>query len=173
VLGRRVAAITALTGAIAATAAAAAGSSSARIYTASATQACLERLSDAVAGLPPALPPRPSVLFVYRFPLGADGSWWVSSSAQGALGAWYGHREHGSYEGMFLGFFATARLARAAFLSAQSRYGYLLYGGKLIGNVVVAWAQRSVPARSVQKTVLSCLRGGTSRLAPRGPIPRS
>jgi hypothetical protein len=55
----------------------------------------------------------------------------------------------------------------------ESRYGYLLYGGKLVGNVVVAWAQRPVPGRSVQKTVLSCLRGGRSRPAPRRPIPRA
>jgi hypothetical protein len=167
------AAIVVLTGAVVAGTGAAAGSSPSRLYAAGATQACLESLSDAVAGLPPALPPRPSALFVYRFPLGVDGSWWVSSSARGALGAWYGQRARGSYEGIYLGFFATPRLARAAFMSPESRYGYLLYGGKLIGNVVVAWAQRSVPSGSVQKAVLSCLRGGTSRPAPRRPIPRA
>src|SRR5438105_3231727 len=98
-------AIVALSG-VSLAAAASAASAPPRPYTVAATEACLKRLPDAVAGLPPATPPVPPALFVYsfrpdRFP----------SRVVGQLGAWYGHKG-GTYEEMILSFFKTAQDAR-------------------------------------------------------------
>lgn len=131
------------------------GSAPPRLYTVAATETCLIKLPDAVAGLPPATPPVPPALFVYSFP--SDR---FPSRVHGQLGAWYGHRGEDAYDGMTLSFFKTTHAART------SRKSLLwLYGGKLIRNVVVAW-EGSGPRASFRKTVLGCLRaepdaGGT------------
>jgi hypothetical protein len=142
----RIVAIAALSGASVA-AVGFAGTGTPRPYAFAATEACLERLPSAVAGLPPATPPVPPAPFVYSFR--PDRS---SPRANGKLGVWYGSRGERAYEGITLTFFRTARDARA------SRRSLLwLYGGKLIRNVVVAW-ESSVPRARFQRIVLGCLR---------------
>jgi hypothetical protein len=85
-------------------------------------------------------------MFVYSFPRDR-----LPPRAQGELGVWSGRT---SYDGITLSFFSSARDARASFKEIVS-----LYGGKLVGNVVVAWSG-AVPPRSLQRTVLGCLRAG-------------
>jgi hypothetical protein len=156
-MGRRTAAIVALAAAVAATSALAA-SDPRPLYTAGATEACLERLPYAIVGLPPATPPVPPALFVYRFPRER-----VPLSAKGQLGTWHGQR------GIILTFFKTEQEAR----TSQSLLWLSLYGGRVIRNVAVAWAQNSVPTKTVQETVLRCLRGGTGAPAPRRAAPHA
>ena len=71
------------------------------------------RHAHAVAGLPPAMPPIPPVLFVYAL-AGDDVSTAEGEGprprAHRQLGAWYGKR---SYEGIILSFFKRAGEARA------------------------------------------------------------
>lgn len=120
------------------------------VYTLAATQSCLARLPNSVAGLPPATPPTPPTLFVY--PLGHDDGSGPRPRAHKQLGAWYGDR---TYQGIILSFFKSVPDARASLKTFTEVYGY---GGKLIRNVVVTWDQEPVPTRSVRKTVLGCLR---------------
>jgi hypothetical protein len=143
-------------GGVSLAAVASAASAPPRPYTLVATEACLKRLPDAVVGLPPATPPVRPALFIYSFRRDR-----LPSRALGKLGAWRGHRQDPTYEGMTLSFFKTTHDARA---SAKSLVW--LYGGKLRRNIVVAWDQSSVPRGSLRTTVLACLRveragGGT------------
>lgn len=123
-------------------------------YTRAATQSCLTRLPDVVAGLPPATPPEPPALFVDAL------------AGQRRLGAWYAHGR--TYVGMTVSFFATAPAARASFKSVASPYG-----GRRIGNVVVAWGQKATPGSSVQRTLVTCLRAKPSTGSPTAPRPAS
>ena len=137
------------------------------VYTLAATQSCLARLPNSIAGLPPARPPVPPALFIYA--LAHD----VISTAEGVgprprahkqLGAWYGE---GRYQGIILSFFKSVPDARASLKTLA-----WLYGGKLIRNVVVTWDQKSVPRGSVRKTVLGCLRSQlVGRPAAKRPPP--
>ena len=138
------------------------GSDPPRLYTAAATKACLNRLPDAIAGLPPATPPRPPALFVYSFPRDR----WFPPRVHGKLGAWRGHKGRG-YEGMTLSFFKTARAARAS-----RKQLVWLYGGRLIRNVVVA-REGARPRKELRTTVLNCLRtgSGAAATAPQRPTP--
>jgi hypothetical protein len=116
------------------------------------------RHARAVAGLPPAMPPVPPVLFVYA--LARDDV----STAEGEgprprahrqLGAWYGRR---SYEGIILSFFKSVPDARASRKTLT-----WLYGGQRIRNVVVTWDQQARPSQSLRNTVLGCLRSKDGR----------
>jgi hypothetical protein len=122
------------------------------VYTLAATQSCLARLPNAVAGLPPARPPTPPALFVYA--LGHDdfSTWGFGPGPRThkQLGAWYGDR---TYQGIILSFFKSVPDTRASLKTLTE-----LYGGKLIRNVVVTWDQKLVPTRRVRETVLGCLR---------------
>jgi hypothetical protein len=135
------------------------------LYTRAATQSCLTRLPNAVAGLPPATPPLSPVLFVYA--LDHDD---VSTSlgfgqprprVHTQLGAWYGD---GRYEGIILSFFKSVPAAGVSLKSLA-----WLYGGKLVRNVVVTWGQKSVPSQSVRNIVLECLRSGVGEPAAKQP----
>lgn len=159
-------AIVALSGAVAATSASAGGTPP-RLYTAGATEACLESLPEAIAGLPPATPPVPPALFVYQFQRDR-----LPAPVHGQLGAWYGQSGKGTYAGMIISFFKTAQEARTS-VKSQSLFWLSLYGGKRIRNAVVAWAQSSVPNRNVQKTVLGHLRPGTGTSAPPRSTPQA
>lgn len=131
------------------------------------TGACLERLSDAVAGLPPATPPAAPALFLYSFRRNR-----LPSRALGKLGAWQRHKGGSTYEGMTLTFFKNSHDARA---SVQNRWLWL-YGGKRMRNVVVAGDQSSVPQGSLRATVLGCLRTEPARdgpLASKRTMPRA
>ncbi|MFL5960855.1 MAG: hypothetical protein ACJ75G_11390 [Gaiellaceae bacterium] len=140
--------------------------SRAPLYTFAATQACLTKLPNTVAGLPPAKPPVSRVLFVYA--LAHDDVSTASGigprpRAHRQLGVWSGSR---SYEGVLLSFFKSRRDARASLKTLVS-----LYGGKLVRNVVVTWAQQSTPSRSMRNTVLRCLRSGTAQATPKRTPP--
>jgi hypothetical protein len=131
-----------------------------RPYTVKATEACLDGLAAAVAGLPPASPPAQPVVFIYAFHAER-----LPRHARGELGVWQGH--NGAYEGMSLSFFKNARAARAATKTLLE-----LYDGTRIGNVVVAWDQGARPRWSLRTTVLGCLRGapgGTPASRPAAP----
>jgi hypothetical protein len=123
------------------------GTASPRLYSVVATRTCLESRPDSIAGLPPANPPVPPALFVYSFKPDR-----MPTRAHGQLGVWYG-KGVARYEGIRLSFFKNVRDARASLKSIVS-----LSGGKLVRNVVVSWDQSSVPRRSLQETVLGCLR---------------
>jgi hypothetical protein len=143
-----------------------AGTAPPRLYTVAATEACLKSLPDAIDGLPPANPPIPPALFVYSF--SADR---FPTRAHGQLGAWYGHKTKARFEGITLSFFKDVTDARTSLKSWP-----WLYGGKLIRNVVVAWAQSPIPRRSLRKTVLGCLRAGPAAAgtaAPKRSIPQA
>jgi hypothetical protein len=165
VAGGRMAAIVALIG-VTLAATASAGSTSPPVYTVAATDACLKGLPDAVIGLPPATPPVPPVPFVYRFP--ADR---VRSPAQAQLGAWYGHKNRGAYDGVTLSFFKTVHDARSFDNSSLSR-------GSVISNVVVGWDDYHHPPvveESWRKAVRGCLRAVPTTGAPgsKRPTPRA
>ena len=126
------------------------------------------RHAHAVAGLPPAMPPIPPVLFVYAL-AGDDVSTAEGEGprprAHRQLGAWYGKR---SYEGIILSFFKSVPDARASFKTLA-----WLYGGQRSRNVVVTWDQQARPSQSLRNTVLGCLRpkgvgrtGGSIRPPP-------
>jgi len=132
-------------------------------YTRAATQSCLMALPNAVAGLPPATPPRPAALFVERFAdldLSTTSGLGPRARPHTQLGAWTGT---GAYQGIVLSFFADAASARASFKSVA-----WLYGGRWLGNVVASWDQKHAPASAVRTAVLGCLR---SRPVPPRPHP--
>jgi hypothetical protein len=136
----------------AATAATASGAAQKEpVYTRAATQSCLTRLPNTIAGLPPARPPAPPALFVYApaHDVISTGGVGPRPRAHKQLGAWYGEE---TYEGIILSFFKSVHDARASLKTLA-----WLYGGKLIRNVVVTWDQKSVPSGSMRKTVLGCL----------------
>jgi hypothetical protein len=137
-----------------------------RPYTVAATKACLLGLPDAVVGLPPATPPVPPALFVYTYPPNRS-----PSPAHGQLGTWYGPKGKATYSGIILSFFKTPEDARAS-AKSESPFWFRLYGGKVIRNVVVGWADH-VPTRTVQTTVLGCLRAGTATPPPLRPTPHA
>jgi hypothetical protein len=123
---------------------ASAGSTSPRLYTVAATEACLKSLPDAIAGLPPAVPPVPPVPFVFRFSRDR-----LPPPAEAQLGAWYGHRKMDAYDGVTLTFFKTVHDARSFNNS-----------GRFIRNVVVGWDDHHPPVveASWRKAVQGCLR---------------
>jgi hypothetical protein len=152
--------------AVAATASGAAAKEPA--YTRVATQSCLARLPNSIAGLPPARPPVPPALFVYALAhdVISTGGVGPRPRAHKQLGAWYGE---GMYQGIILSFFESVPDARASLKTLA-----WLYGGKLIRNVVVTWDQKLVPRGSVRRTVLGCLRsqlvGGPTAKRPPPPV---
>ena len=111
------------------------------LFTLHGTQSCLFGLPHATAGLPPASPPAPPVLFVAALP-------------QARLGAWTGA---GHYEGIILRFFATEAAARAA-----------SNGGIRIRNVLASSDRQAKPPHDrLRALVLGCLRAsGGRRAAP-------
>ena len=127
--------------------------------------------AHAVAGLPPARPSRPPVLFVYALThddVSTDESP-GRPRAHNQLGAWYGKR---SYEGIVLSFFRKVPDARASFKTLA-----WLYGGQRIRNVVATWDQQARPSRSLRNTVFGCLQakgsgrpGGSRRPPPRARL---
>ena len=143
----------------------AAGASAAapRLFTAAATDGCLTSLPDAIVGLPPATPPVPPKLFVYSFSPGR-----LLPRVHAKLGAWYGRKRDGSYEGLTLSFLKNAHDARVSFKPLVWPYA-----GKVSRNVVVAWDQSSVPRRSLQRRVLGCLRAEAGTPAPNRSTPRA
>jgi hypothetical protein len=123
------------------------------LYTLPATQSCLTKLPNAVAGLPPASPPVPPALFVdalAHHDISTSAGIGPRPRAYKQLGAWYGDRR---YQGILLSFFKSVPDARASLKTLA-----WLYGGKRIRNVVVTWDQKSTPGRSVRNTVMGCLR---------------
>lgn len=130
------------------------------VYTRQATQSCLFGLPNAVAGLPPATPPRPSGLFVHALRHDAISTWDVGNKPRprhSELGAWYATT---GYPGLILSFFASPAAAAAWRTS--------FHGSMRTGNVVVTW--ESKPNDRVQAMVLGCLRSsGAGRAAPRAP----
>jgi hypothetical protein len=148
-------------GALAFTATASAGP--APLYTLAATQSCLTKLPNAVAGLPPTKPPVPPALFVYTLAHDDEATAGVAVAlprAHRQVGAWYGGRK---YQGIILSFFKSIPDARASLQSLAS-----LNGGERIRNVVATWdlnapwPQKPAPSRSVRSTVFGCLRSGTA-----------
>ena len=133
------------------------------IYTPAATQACLTRLPNAVAGLPPATPPVPPALFVDALAHDAisTGGLGPRPRPHRQLGVWYGA---GAYEGVILSFFKSVSDARA---SSKALAG--LYGGMRIRNVVVTWDQQTKPGASVRDAVFGCLRSGSAAVSARPP----
>lgn len=125
-------------------------------YTLAATQSCLTKLPNAVAGLPPTKPPVPPALFVYALAHDAESTWGFGRRPRPhkQLGAWYGD---GRYQGIILSFFKSVPDARASL-----KYLASLYGGTLTRNVVVTWDQQSTPSPNVRSTVFGCLRSGAS-----------
>jgi hypothetical protein len=137
----------------------------AALYTRAATQSCLAGLPNAVAGLPPATPAIPAMLFIYAL-AGHDLSTGIdiTPGPPRQLGVWYGEPK---YEGMILSFFKSVGAARSSFKTLAG-----LYGGTRIRNVVVTWDQTRVPSRSARDTVLDCLRTVVaSRRAAKQPPP--
>lgn len=129
------------------------------------------RHAHAVAGLPPAMPPAPPVLFVYALAHEAvsTGGFGRRPRAHKQLGVWYRKR---SYEGVILSFFKSVPDARASFKTLA-----WLYGGQRIRNVVVTWDQKAKPSQSLRNTVLGCLRstgasgpGGLKRPPPQASL---
>jgi hypothetical protein len=132
-------------------------------YTAAPTEACLKSLPNAITGLPPATPPAPAALFVYRsrpdrFP----------RSASGQLGAWYGHKRTGVYVGAILTFFKSVPAARAYLHS-------LLSPGSRIRNVVVDWGYAKVSEPGWRADVRGCVRGASAggTRVPQRAIPKA
>jgi hypothetical protein len=136
------------------------------LYTLAATQVCLTRLPNAVAGLPPASPPVPPMLFVYALAhddISTGEGVGPRPRAHKQLGIWYGDRR---YQGILLSFFKSVPDAHASLKTLA-----WLYGGKLIQNVVVTWDQKSTPSQGVSNTVFGCLRSeaagpGASKRTP-------
>ena len=137
------------------------------IYTLAATEACLTRLPNAVAGLPPATPPVPPALFVDALAHDAlsTGSFGPRPRAHRQLGVWYGA---GAYEGVILSFFKSVADARASLKALAG-----LYGGTRIRNVVATWDQQPKPGASVRDAVFGCLRSGAAVVSPRPSRPAS
>src|SRR5262249_57838381 len=75
------------------------------------------------------------------------------------VAAWYG--AGGEYEGIVLTFFKSPTDARASLKSLVGPYG-----GKLVRNVVVSWAQKALPRPAVRDAVIGCLQAASSRAAP-------
>lgn len=137
------------------------------IYSVAATHACLTRLPDAVAGLPPATPPVPPALFVDALAHDAlsTGSLGPRPRAHRQLGVWYGAD---AYEGVILSFFKSVSDARASLKTLAA-----LYGGTRIRNVVVTWDQQPKPRASLRDLVVGCLRTGAAAVSTRPPRPAS
>jgi hypothetical protein len=128
----------------------------ARIAPADGTEACLEALPHAIAGLPPATPPATPLLFVYRLPSGM-----LNPPMVAQLSAW-SSANGPTYEGATIAFFKSVRAAKA----------YMRFGGTRVGTTVVGWDHAPVQWRS---SVLRCLRspGGThasARSAPKASL---
>jgi hypothetical protein len=141
-------------GGVALAATGAGGAAQRPLYSLAATQSCLTRLPDALAGLPPATPPVPRALFVYALARDAESTWGIDDRPprpHKQLGVWYGDR---SYRGIILSFFKSERGARVSLKS--------LAGRTRIGNVVASWDYPSVPTRSERSAVLGCLRPATA-----------
>ncbi len=136
-------------------------------YTRAATRACLMRLPNAIAGLPPARPPVPPALFLYALAHDDVSTWGIGQPpprAHTQLGVWYGEER---YQGIILSFFKRVADARASLKPLA-----WLYGGKPIRNVVATWDQKLIPSQSVRDTVFGCLRSG-GPAASRRPPPRA
>jgi hypothetical protein len=138
-----------------ATAAAASGTAPG-LYTAEATEACLESTPGAVVGMPPATPPVPPALFVSFLPADA-----VPAPVEGRVAAWRGRGR--AYEGVTITFFLGAPVTRKWLNALESIYG----GGTVDGNVVLAWDQSSTSA-SFRSTVLGCLRAAAPAVPAAG-----
>jgi hypothetical protein len=120
---------------------------------AAAAQACLEELPAAIAGLPPARPPGPGVIFVYRSPTSR-----LVLRTQAQIAAWRGRGE--AYEGATLSFFETPSAARS-FIEAS-------FSGTRVGTVVVQWDRASQAWRRI---VERCLASPRRAPPPRRQVP--
>jgi hypothetical protein len=130
----------------------------ARTYDVAATEGCLRGLPDAVAGLPPASPPTPPRLFVYRYP--PDRTY---EGAVGQLGLWYGDAPTSPYHGVTIVFFATPTQARR-WMVGQTNV-------ELVSNVGFAWDSRSARSSGWGRSAQACLpaapaAGSSNRPAP-------
>jgi len=126
----------------------------AALYTRAATASCLMARTDAVAGLPPATPPRPAVLFVDQLrseDLSTGGLGGHRPGPHTQLGAWTSGRN--GYDGVILSFFQSKHAARAA----RKNLEWLYDDGTVAANVVATWDQPSKP-HALRKLVLACLR---------------
>lgn len=160
-MGMRVMAIA--LGGVALVATASAGTAPSRLYTATATEACLKSLPSAIAGLPPATPPSPAAPFVYRLPPNR-----FLSPVRAQLGAWYG-QQHGAYAGVILSFFNNTRAAQRYLKSLLSR-------ADQVRNVVFDWGYASGRQASWRATVRRCLRvepPADGAPSPKGATPRA
>jgi hypothetical protein len=135
-------------------------------YTRAATQLCLTHASNGIAGLPPATPPAPPLLFAYALTredvdvltMAITGP---PARAHSQLVVWYGDAK-GSYQGIVLSFFKSGADARASEESIE--------GARLLGNVVATWAQKPIPNQRLRDEVFGCLRsepaGGQATPSP-------
>jgi hypothetical protein len=145
-------------------AATAASGASPRLYTVEATKACLESVSHAINGLPPAIPPSPAARFVAELP---RDRWRFYRSASGQLGVFYGHRTKGAYAGAILTFFKSESAARAYLKD-------LLSPARRERNVAVDWGYGQVSEPGWRDAVLGCLRAGRlATPAPKRAVPRA
>lgn len=129
------------------------------LYNIAASEACLKTLPGAVAGLPPASPPIPPALFVYRYPPSH-----FMAPMVGALGAWYGSRRTSAYSGVSISFFKNARDARR--FKARDK----LYAEIIFRNVAVAW---DGPAGAWRSAVEGCLLAVGGKLPSARSVPKA
>lgn len=132
------------------------------VYNIAASEACLKGLHGAVAGLPPASPPVPQALFVYRYP-----PTHFSAPMVGRLGVWYGPKPTSAYASASLDFFKDARAARRFKASAS------LHAEILFRNVAVTWDPRSGSAEPWRRAVQSCLRAAGGKFTPVRAAPKA
>jgi len=148
-LGRMLAVLGLVGGALAASAGATVQTP---VYTRTATQSCLLRLPQAVAGVPPVSSTVPRTLFVYALTRDDESTAGMGPRprAHKQLGIWSGAR---TPRGIILSFFKSVRDARASVKGLAS-----LYGGMRIGNVVATRDQEKGPSRTLRTEVFGCLR---------------
>jgi hypothetical protein len=132
------------------------------VYNIAASEACLKSLHGSVGGLPPASPPVPPALFVYRYP-----PTHFSAPAVGRLGVWYGRKPTSAYASASLEFFKDAQAARRFKARAN------LYATNLFRNVAVAWYPGSAPTEAWQSAVQRCLRAVGGKFPPGRAAPKA
>ena len=147
---------------VALAAVATAGNARPRLYTVAGTETCLERLSGAIVGLPPATPPATPVLFVYRTP--PDHLVGGVPPLAGMLDVFRGHGLGAAYDSVGFVFFKNVRDAGRSQTTPLQ--------GVLIRNVAVS----SNGATGWRKALRGCLRSGPpggATPAPKRSIPRA
>jgi hypothetical protein len=132
------------------------------VYNVAASEACLKGLPGAVVGLPPASPPVPPAVFVYRYPPTQ-----FSRPMVGRLGVWYGPKRTSAYASGSLDFFKDAQAARHSKASAN------MSAEILFRNVAVAWDPRSGSTEPWRSAVQGCLRTAGGRFPPVRATPKA